>query len=471
MEPALFVAELRARLGIHDQDTWCPRCDGILDPHGYHASLCVAGGERSQRHHAVRDLVFCWAEKGGLRPEREKAGLLLPQSPDDTTNNGRRPADADVYLPAYAGFPAALDFAITAPQRQATLAQVSHQMAAAATAYARHKFIKMVRHGGNLYILTSKCAPRHNGFHHLNFQKWSDTEVFCTFLLRKVLRATTACIFSSFGVALRDIQTCFCNVSKVVLCGGRNTFATFSQDELQFSWQAQHFGRVHRHFAWHAQHFRRVVFLLHTPHFALHTSTLHTLHSTLHTSHSTLYTLDSTLHTPHSTLHTLHSTLHTRHMTLPPHSLLYTPHSTLYTLQSTLQTLHSTLHTPHFTHFTLHSTFHTLHSTLHTSHSTRYTLHSTLYTPHSTLYTPHSRLHTLHSTLPTLHSTLYTLDSTLYTSHFTLYTLHFTLHTLHFILHSLHFTHSTLYTLHSTLCIPHSTLCTPHSTFHPHFTL
>ena len=51
----------------------------------------------------------------------------------------------------------------------------------------------------------------------------------------------------------------FCNVSKVVLCGRRNTFATFSQDVLQFSWQVQHFGRVHRHFAWQAQHFRCVV--------------------------------------------------------------------------------------------------------------------------------------------------------------------------------------------------------------------
>jgi len=46
---------------------------------------------------------------------------------------------------------------------------------------------------------------------------------------------------------------------KVVLCGRRNTFATFSEDVLQFSWQAQHFGGVHRHFAWQAQHFRRVV--------------------------------------------------------------------------------------------------------------------------------------------------------------------------------------------------------------------
>ena len=51
----------------------------------------------------------------------------------------------------------------------------------------------------------------------------------------------------------------FCNVSKVVLCGRRNTFATFSEDELQFSWQAQHFGRVRLHFAWQAQHFRGVV--------------------------------------------------------------------------------------------------------------------------------------------------------------------------------------------------------------------
>ena len=31
----------------------------------------------------------------------------------------------------------------------------------------------------------------------------------------------------------------FCNVSKVVLRGRRNTFATFSEDVLHFSWQAQ----------------------------------------------------------------------------------------------------------------------------------------------------------------------------------------------------------------------------------------
>ena len=35
--------------------------------------------------------------------------------------------------------------------------------------------------------------------------------------------------FRVAGVALRDIQTCFVYVSKVILCGRRNTFATFSE--------------------------------------------------------------------------------------------------------------------------------------------------------------------------------------------------------------------------------------------------
>ena len=80
-------------------------------------------------------------------------------------------------------------------------------------------------------LLTSKCASRHNGVHffdistsksgptlrcfvhfdfemcfapqrralfrHLNFQKWSGAEVFCTFWPRNMLRATTACTFSA----------------------------------------------------------------------------------------------------------------------------------------------------------------------------------------------------------------------------------------------------------------------------------
>ena len=90
---------------------------------------------------------------------------------------------------------------------------------------------KVVRTCGVLYIFTWKCASRHNGAHffdiatsksgptlvcfvhfdldmcfapqrralfrHRNVQKWSGPGVFCTFSLGNVLRATTACTFSS----------------------------------------------------------------------------------------------------------------------------------------------------------------------------------------------------------------------------------------------------------------------------------
>ena len=90
---------------------------------------------------------------------------------------------------------------------------------------------KVDRTLGVLYILTSKCASRHNGVHffdiatyksgpdlvcfvhfhlemcfapqrralfrHRNVQKWSGPGVFCTFSLGNVLRATTACTFST----------------------------------------------------------------------------------------------------------------------------------------------------------------------------------------------------------------------------------------------------------------------------------
>ena len=41
-------------------------------------------------------------------------------------------------------------------------------------------------------------APQRRAFfRHLNFQKWSGTRVLCTFWLRNVHRATTACTFST----------------------------------------------------------------------------------------------------------------------------------------------------------------------------------------------------------------------------------------------------------------------------------
>ena len=103
--------------------------------------------------------------------------------------------------------------------------------ATTACTFSTSQLPKVVRRWGVLCILTWKCASRHNGVHffdistsksgptlrcfvhfdlemcfapqrralfrHLNFQKWSEPLVFCAFWLGNVLRATTACNFSS----------------------------------------------------------------------------------------------------------------------------------------------------------------------------------------------------------------------------------------------------------------------------------
>ena len=103
--------------------------------------------------------------------------------------------------------------------------------ATTACTFSTSQLPKVVREWCVLYILTWKCASRHNGVHffdiatsksgprmvcfvhvylemcfapqrralfrHRNFQKWSDHGVFCTFWLQNVLRATTACTFST----------------------------------------------------------------------------------------------------------------------------------------------------------------------------------------------------------------------------------------------------------------------------------
>ena len=112
--------------------------------------------------------------------------------------------------------------------------------ATTACTFSTSELLKVVRTPSAFNILTSKCASRHNGVHffdiptsksgpelvcfahfhlemcfapqlralfrHLNFQKCSETQVFCTFWLGNVLRATTACTFSTSQLpkVLRD---------------------------------------------------------------------------------------------------------------------------------------------------------------------------------------------------------------------------------------------------------------------------
>ena len=73
MEKANCLAELRFRLGLPDvaEEACCPTCDAVFDRFSHHDANCVAGDKRPLRHHAIRDIVFAWAQRAGLHPERE----------------------------------------------------------------------------------------------------------------------------------------------------------------------------------------------------------------------------------------------------------------------------------------------------------------------------------------------------------------------------------------------------------------
>ena len=82
--------------------------------------------------------MFRLAKAGALSPELEKSGLLLPARPDNPEVAHRRPAD--VYLPAWLnGSPAALDFAVTAFQRQDIVELASREALASARQYSQAK--------------------------------------------------------------------------------------------------------------------------------------------------------------------------------------------------------------------------------------------------------------------------------------------------------------------------------------------
>ena len=124
---------------------------------------------------------------------------------------------------------------------------------------------KVVRAWCALCMLTSKCASRHNCVHffdistskssprlrcfvpfdfemcfapqrrtlfrHLNFQKWSEHGVFCTCWLRNVLRATTACNFSTLiwpdGSAPAALASLLFDPPVPQIIGKTQCFATF----------------------------------------------------------------------------------------------------------------------------------------------------------------------------------------------------------------------------------------------------
>ena len=137
--------------------------------------------------------------------------------------------------------------------------------ATTACTFSRSELPKVVPTPSVFNILTSKCASRHNGVHffniwtsksgptlrcfvhfdfemcfapqrralfrHLNFQKSSEAEVFCTFWLANVLRATTVCNFSSLiwpaGSAPAALASLLFDPPEPQIIGKTQRFATF----------------------------------------------------------------------------------------------------------------------------------------------------------------------------------------------------------------------------------------------------
>ena len=70
-------------------------------------------------------------------------------------------------------------------------------------------------------------APqRHARFRHLNFQTWSKNGVFCTFWLRNVLRPTAACIFSTSQLP-KVVRTCCVLYILTSKCASRHNGVQF----------------------------------------------------------------------------------------------------------------------------------------------------------------------------------------------------------------------------------------------------
>ena len=103
--------------------------------------------------------------------------------------------------------------------------------ATTACTFSTAQLLKVLQSWSALYILTSKCASRHNGVH---FFDSAPSEVSCTFWLRNVLRATTACTFSTAQLlkVLRSWSVLYILTSK---CASRHNGVQFFISHLA-SW-------------------------------------------------------------------------------------------------------------------------------------------------------------------------------------------------------------------------------------------
>ena len=100
-----------------------------MDRYGDHALVCPCKGDRTVRHNAVRNVAYSEAVEAGMRPEKEKAGLLPGRPREDglpPESCQRRPTD--IWIPrGRDNWSEALDFACTSALRADYLQSVPEQ--------------------------------------------------------------------------------------------------------------------------------------------------------------------------------------------------------------------------------------------------------------------------------------------------------------------------------------------------------
>ncbi len=146
MAGELFKVAVKRRVRVHvlEREVACPCCGAAMDIWGDHALVCPCKGDRTLRHNALRNLAYLIASIAGLRPEKEKPGLLPPRPNseqlrgEDAGAGRRRPAD--VWIPQWhSGTPAAWDFAVTSALQSGSLQEAAAEPSAAAASYEQHK--------------------------------------------------------------------------------------------------------------------------------------------------------------------------------------------------------------------------------------------------------------------------------------------------------------------------------------------
>ena len=185
---------LRLGLEILTSGGQCPFCHQAMDSLGHHSMICMAEGARTRMHYTLRDSIYAVAERAGMRPRLEVAGLL-PNA------EGRRPADILCVLQhnSWRKYPRlALDIALVSPYTTSIFNLAASGSGRAATAYAERK-----RRDRNT---ETACQAQNMSFEPVIFEITGGCEMDARGLLKSVCQEYDRAMNSPLGTSKQDLK-------------------------------------------------------------------------------------------------------------------------------------------------------------------------------------------------------------------------------------------------------------------------